>query len=230
MPYTVPNTDTCAAQPPGPWQIKTSPSPHEEGERQVRLTAQRILTEHLRDEPTTEEYDTDQPADLRFWDGMRIDLTGATLINLHFLNCRMVESVFRKSTFSGDAVFIGANFAGSAWFERTTFTWNTSFQRTTFTSNATFGGKGVRISSQEATISGRRDGPSLSNRMELVFSNHRRKLPPLQQTRLIQMVMPTSDLCGSVRATAPDYSTPLECVGDPALGSFVLAEDALSVD
>jgi uncharacterized protein YjbI with pentapeptide repeats len=36
---------------------------------------------------------------------MRIDLTGATLIDLDFANCRIAEALFRKAAFTGDARF-----------------------------------------------------------------------------------------------------------------------------
>jgi hypothetical protein len=66
----------------------------QEGERQVRLTAQHILTDHLRDDRRSYQLRATSPGE-RFWDGMRIDLTGATLVDLDFANCRMAEALFR---------------------------------------------------------------------------------------------------------------------------------------
>ena len=51
-------------------------------ERQVRLTAQRILAEHLRDDRPKDQRSTDPPSP-RFWPGIRLDLAGATLIDFN---------------------------------------------------------------------------------------------------------------------------------------------------
>ncbi|MEU7453732.1 pentapeptide repeat-containing protein [Streptosporangium roseum] len=138
MPYTVPNTDAHTAQPPGPWQIKPVPSTGGEGERQVRLTAQRILAEHLKDERTAEERDAGQPTGPRFWDDMRIDLSGAILISFDINRCRVSEASFSKATFTGNASFDKATFTGAAWFDEVTFTGTTWFHRATFTGETWF--------------------------------------------------------------------------------------------
>jgi hypothetical protein len=49
-------------------------------ERQVRLTAQRILAGHLRDYSAKNQQCTDPPS-RRFWNNIHLDLTGATLID-----------------------------------------------------------------------------------------------------------------------------------------------------
>ena len=62
-------------------------------ERQVRLAAQRILSEHLR-KPAVAE----QPADsshTRFWPGIRLDLTDATLIDFSLANSAVTDVEFR---------------------------------------------------------------------------------------------------------------------------------------
>lgn len=109
--------------------------PHEE--LQVRLTAQRILEEHLRDDRTSDERTT-EPADPRFWEGMRIDLTGTTITDLDFRNCHPAEAVFTGATFTGDAVFVRAAFAGDAVFIEATFTRDARFDKATLTKSAVF--------------------------------------------------------------------------------------------
>ncbi|GAA2986301.1 pentapeptide repeat-containing protein [Streptosporangium longisporum] len=133
-----------------PTRPALAPAEDLEGERQVRLTAQRILSEHLRDERPAEQRDTTSPGP-RFWPGMRIDLTGATLIDLDFSHCHIAEATFTKATFTGDArfskvTFTGdaefgeATFAGDAWFRETFFSGRAHFGKVTFTRYAHFGG------------------------------------------------------------------------------------------
>ncbi|MEU7459272.1 pentapeptide repeat-containing protein [Streptosporangium roseum] len=108
-----------------------------EGERQVRLTAQRILTDHLRDHRTPEQRKA-EPANARFWPNMYIDLTGATLIDPNFTSCHLTRADFRGATFTGNAWFKGATFIGDAGFDRATFTRYATFDRAAFTGSAWF--------------------------------------------------------------------------------------------
>jgi hypothetical protein len=66
-------------------------------ERQVRLTAQRILATHLRpgDDPN-------QPIDT-FWPDTDLDLTGAVLIDLDLARCQTRTARFIGATFTGEA-------------------------------------------------------------------------------------------------------------------------------
>ncbi|WP_433258503.1 pentapeptide repeat-containing protein [Streptosporangium sp. CA-135522] len=131
--------------------LPAEPAPRQEagdreGELQVRLTAQRILATRLRD---------DRPADQRstpaFWEGMRLDLTGATLIDFDLIGGHVTEAVFIKATFTGDAWFRrvtftggarfdGAAFTGDAWFDGAIFTGTVWFDKATFTGTARFHG------------------------------------------------------------------------------------------
>ncbi|MFF0250774.1 pentapeptide repeat-containing protein [Streptosporangium sandarakinum] len=132
-------------------------------ERQVRLTAQRILADHLRytDPPARRWWQSRRAApDARHWPDMRLDLTGATLIDFDLHYCRISEARFNAATFTGDASFDGATFTGEtqfdgatftghawfyaaaftgdAWFDRATFTSETQFDAATFTGHARF--------------------------------------------------------------------------------------------
>ena len=100
-------------------------------ERQVRLTAQRILAEHLRDDRAKDQRST-EPASPRFWPDIRLDLAGATLIDFNLENCAMVDANFEGATFSGVAAFEEATIRGTAWFLGATFTSGAGFAAVTF--------------------------------------------------------------------------------------------------
>jgi len=113
-------------------------------EREVRLTAQRILGAHLK--PGS---DPKHPAKT-FWKDINLDLTGATLIDFDLVACQISEARFTKAifasdagftqaTFTGDAEFGEATFAGDAGFTLATFTGDAEFGEATFTSDAWFG-------------------------------------------------------------------------------------------
>jgi hypothetical protein len=114
--------------------VPGQPDPVEE--RQVRLTAQRILATHLRgDRPHS-----GLPRSPRFWGDMRLDLTNATLIGIDFTACRMAAATFDGATFSGDARFDGATFRGDAGFDNAGFDGVAGFDKASFDGVAGFGG------------------------------------------------------------------------------------------
>ncbi len=104
-------------------------------EREVRLTAQRLLNDHL-----------DPARGTAYWGELDLDLTGAQLINFTLTHTRIGTSVFRQATFTGDAWFNGATFSGVAGFGEATFTGGAGFEGAIFTDDAEFG---------EATFTGR---------------------------------------------------------------------------
>jgi Pentapeptide repeats (9 copies) len=97
-----------------------------EQERQVRFTAQRILTLHLR--PST-------PA---FWPDIDLDLTGAVLPELDLSNCRIRSGRFVRAQFTTHARFEDTIFTGNAQFQRATITDRARFDRTQFLGEALF--------------------------------------------------------------------------------------------
>ncbi|MFV2109312.1 pentapeptide repeat-containing protein [Micromonospora sp. LOL_015] len=127
MPYTPP----AEKQTPKPDQ-PTQPDPREE--RQVRLAAQRILARHLR--PTT----PDGAPSPTYWNGVTLDLTEATLLDVDFTDCYLSDARFDGATFIGDARFDGATFIGDAGFIEATLTGTARFIGATFTSDAWFVG------------------------------------------------------------------------------------------
>ncbi|MEU3622478.1 hypothetical protein BS329_04005 [Amycolatopsis coloradensis] len=112
-------------------------------EREIRLTAQRILTRNLK--PGN---NPNHPAKT-FWKDINLDLTGATLINFNLLHCQINKASFikatftdhtwfQKTTFTDHAMFEEATFINHAWFLDATFTRAASFYGTTFTRAALF--------------------------------------------------------------------------------------------
>jgi len=106
--------------------LREDPDEVWEQERQVRLTAQRILTKHLR-------------AGEDFWPGISIDLTGATLINADFAGCRADRLRHDEVLFSGPADFAGAR-PGIATFEGARFTDHAVFHSAEFAGWTSFAG------------------------------------------------------------------------------------------
>jgi len=84
-------------------------------EREVRLTAQRILSNHLNSQAET------------FWNSMNVDLIGATLIEFDFAGCEVRMAAFNKATF-----------VNSAWFSRSKFHHYAAFSQARFDGDAEF--------------------------------------------------------------------------------------------
>lgn len=85
----------------------------------MRLTAQRILAEHLRDDRTEDQRSTGPPSP-RFWSDIRLDLVGATLIDFYLVSGVVADANFGGATFSREARFSGATFSRGAWFDGAT--------------------------------------------------------------------------------------------------------------
>lgn len=118
-----------------------SPATHDPlGERQVRLTAQRILTNHLRSSTRAKRFQRQRASDgdSRHWPNMQLDLVGATLLDFDLSDCRAGDATFAGATFIGDAWFEGVIFTGYAWFAEATFTGDARFSKATFLEGAWF--------------------------------------------------------------------------------------------
>ena len=102
----------------------------------MRLTAQRILADHLRIN-WFEGQPEPEPAGPEFWPSMRLDLTGATLIDLSFYRVLAAEARFAGATFIGAAQFYEATF-GLSSFQAAKFTQEAAFSRASFTGHADF--------------------------------------------------------------------------------------------
>jgi hypothetical protein len=75
-----------------------------------------------------------------FWPDIRLDLTGATLLNFAFSDCRIDRAAFSgaTATFTDNAWFDGATFIESAQFAGVTFTGRAKFDGASFIRNARF--------------------------------------------------------------------------------------------
>jgi Pentapeptide repeats (9 copies) len=110
-----------------------------EQERQVRLTAQRILTEHLHHGRARDQRSADL-SDSRFWNNIHLDLTAATLIDFNLVDGAMTGANFRRAAFCGDATFSGTAFSGDAQFGGAAFSRDASFSGASFGGDARFSG------------------------------------------------------------------------------------------
>jgi uncharacterized protein YjbI with pentapeptide repeats len=110
-------------------------------ELQVRQTAQRLLADHLH-RPAgisgEEAQGLEASAGARFWPGINLDLTGATLQELSLADASVVRAKFSGATFSGRAEFSRAAFTGDAWFDAATFAGAAEFEGATFSGRAGF--------------------------------------------------------------------------------------------
>jgi uncharacterized protein YjbI with pentapeptide repeats len=118
-------------------------------ERELRLTAQRILCEHVRDDrPFSERAGSAIPPG--FWAEISIDLRGAGLKDFDFTQCHVRRAIFDSCIFMGKANFSKAEFEAVASFEEAKFEGDArfihclfggrkaTFRRATFNSSATF--------------------------------------------------------------------------------------------
>ncbi len=177
MPYTPPGAQLAsgAASPAEAAAVPHPANPPDSGdpdkpardpreERQVRLTAQRILARHLR--PQIQNKTPNHPAywgpeitldPTAYWGPeITLDLTEAVLTDADFADCHLHNAIFTKANFTGHARFDGATFAGRAVFDEATFTGNAVFGGATFNDvagyvGATFTGNAVF---GEATFTG----------------------------------------------------------------------------
>jgi uncharacterized protein YjbI with pentapeptide repeats len=101
-------------------------------EKQVRLTAQRILTRHLRPRSTTNDV---QEA---FWDGMDIDLSEAQLIDFVLSHCIIRKAVFDGTIFHGHTMLGGTIFKGRTHFTNATFKGFAGFSKTVYLDEVSF--------------------------------------------------------------------------------------------
>ncbi|WP_243769905.1 pentapeptide repeat-containing protein [Amycolatopsis acidicola] len=96
-------------------------------EREVRITAQRIITGHL---------NPDNEDGSRFWEHIRLDLSGALLIDFSLQSCELGDSRFdrfdRGTHFLRDTKFTKSSFAGTALFGQAVFARDADFDRSTF--------------------------------------------------------------------------------------------------
>ncbi|WP_143121265.1 pentapeptide repeat-containing protein [Streptosporangium canum] len=118
------------------------------GKAAVRLEGRRRRTSGPPHRPTHPHRPSrdDRPANQRstlpaaptFWEGVRLDLTGAPLIDFDLTDGHVTDARFDGATFTGTARFDGATFTGNTWFGGATFAKGAWFEKVTFTEHAGF--------------------------------------------------------------------------------------------
>lgn len=132
MPYDADPVSGIAGVPVG------TSAPEEAGKQaqewQVRLAAQRILSDHLicRSDP-------DDPTST-FWPDIDLDLTGATLVDFTLAESRLGSARFDRVTFLGETRFAWTTFTGTVSFQNAVFTGATQFNGAIFTRAVRFDG------------------------------------------------------------------------------------------
>ncbi len=150
-------------------------------EREVRLTAQDILTRNLRlsTESPRGRWGRRRMVHLEPpWPRIRLDLAGALLIGFTLSNCRLAQTNFERAQFIGPANFSDAQFTDEAIFTGAQFTDRAEFGRAEFNGRPDFGG--AQFSGQalfdEARFSGRANFGGAQFTDEAVFDTRPR--PP----------------------------------------------------
>jgi uncharacterized protein YjbI with pentapeptide repeats len=105
-------------------------------ERQVRVTAQRILAGHLRAAPVGAG--GDEESHPQWWEDVVLDLAGATLVDFDFQRCEVRQANFTGARFTGRTSFQQASFRGAAWFGEAIFSGTAAFHDATFHGGAWF--------------------------------------------------------------------------------------------
>lgn len=118
MPYTADDTVPAGSD--------SDHKSHRTQECQVRLTAQGLLTTHLR------------RGQLTFWPDITLDLAGATLIDFNLEYCHLHGATFDDARFSGVAQFNVAEFTGPVSFDNARFTSGARFIKTVWAQTASF--------------------------------------------------------------------------------------------
>ncbi|SFT09575.1 Pentapeptide repeat-containing protein [Saccharopolyspora flava] len=142
MPFPDPPTTTPSNRPIEPSSENSNDSTYLHEEIQVRLTAQTILSDHLK--PGAGKKDGN-----RFWKNIELNLTGATLINFDISqseieSCRFDyahfygATRFRQTKFRGPAGFSDTKFSGQAWFNGAEFYKLVEFSSSEFMGMASF--------------------------------------------------------------------------------------------
>jgi len=138
MPYTPPEEQAPAEDAPAEAHTRYE---NRRQEQQVRLTAQNILSRNLSvisQHRRRRWHRTPPPASA--WPGIRLDLTGALLLEFSLTNCQLDYANFTRARFTGETDFKDAQFTGEANFACAQFTSVAFFEGAQFTSVAFFRG------------------------------------------------------------------------------------------
>jgi uncharacterized protein YjbI with pentapeptide repeats len=132
---------------------KTTTADDARQESEVRVTAQRILCDHLKAHSGAQQSGS-------FWSSMDINLVGAELVDFDISECRIGggnftdaafqgdftcheamfdgKVLFDRAVFNNDASFSGADFRRRVWFRSSKFLAKVYFSKTSFSKGANF--------------------------------------------------------------------------------------------
>jgi uncharacterized protein YjbI with pentapeptide repeats len=136
MPYTPPEEQAPVEDAPAEAHTRYE---NRRQEQQVRLTAQNILSRNLRvivQHRRRRWHRTPPPAPA--WPGIRLNLTGAFLLEFSLTNCQLDYADFTHAQFTGEAHFVGAQFTEEANFEDAQFAGEPNFESAQFADGANF--------------------------------------------------------------------------------------------
>ena len=172
MPYTRP--EDLRILPTRPEDLLKGPTRQQQRiaaqELQVRLTAQRLLADHLRASAGisgTDAQELEPSPNEPFWPGIRRDLNGANLVDLFLDRASIARARFYRSTFTemtwihqatftGGTTFSEATFTGEAMIHETTYPQGAMFRKATFKGDASFNWAALGSATfSEATFAGR---------------------------------------------------------------------------
>jgi uncharacterized protein YjbI with pentapeptide repeats len=137
MPYTPPDEQLPAEDAPAEAHTRYE---NRRQEQQVRLTAQNILSRNLRlvHQCRRRWWRRTPPPAVPAWPGIRLDLTGALLLEFALAQCQLDYADLTRVQFNGLAHFRHAQFTGGADFEGAQFTGGAEFWDAKFTGGADF--------------------------------------------------------------------------------------------
>jgi hypothetical protein len=115
---------------------------HAEQEKQVRLAAQDIVLRNLRvaEQGRQRWWHRAPPPEAPAWPGIRLDLTGAVLLEFFLAECQLDYANFTRAQFTGHAHFEGTQFIGGPDFWGAQFIGGANFRNAKFPDGAYFGG------------------------------------------------------------------------------------------
>lgn len=137
MPYTPPDEQPPAERAPGDANTRDE---NRHQEHQVRLTAQSIVSGNLRvvDQHHRRWWHRTPPPAVPAWPGIRLDLTGAVLVEFSLAGCQLYQAELTNAQFIGRADFTRAKFIGTTNFTGVQFTDVADFTRAQFIRSGDF--------------------------------------------------------------------------------------------
>jgi DNA-binding CsgD family transcriptional regulator len=159
-------------------------------EREVRVTAQRLLRDHLRSGDSTNE-----PV-AAFWPNIDLDLTGATLVDFDLDHCRVRAVAMQNVQFTGSTSFHETRFAGTASFRESRFADHASFENARFADRASF--VDAQFLNDDTTFRGTRFANAIPDEVMPFYSSNADDCDDRKSTPMVRAPVPASSVNTSV--------------------------------